>query len=235
MTVHRLLSDLADLVLARGCLACERPGPALCDACLSGLRGRPLPVPLPGPLPPVVAAGAYEDLPGRMVVAYKERGNRALAAPLGVLLADASLVAAGRARTCSLVPVPGHRRPARGFDALAAVVRHAERALRERGVDARVDRVLAVRTGYRPMKGLGRADRSIEVAGAFSARAPVADHRGRPLIVVDDVVTTGATVTEAVRALARAGVRVDGVAAVAATSRGRPVPTRGPAPTTSRR
>jgi predicted amidophosphoribosyltransferase len=231
-----LVADLADLVLARGCLACERLGPALCEACLARLRGHPTVLQVAAPIPAVVVAGRYDELPGRAVVAYKERGNRALAMPLGVLLADAVAGALGPATSCVLIPIPGHPRPARGFDALGGVVRWAVRSLDARGIDARVHRLLLTGSAYRPLKDLGRAERHREIAGAFVARVRdgLVDGHG-PLTLVDDVVTSGATVTEATRTLATAGVRVDAIAAIAAASRDRWGPSPGPAPPRSPR
>lgn len=70
--------------------------------------------------------------------------------------------------------------------------------------------------------GLGRAQRMANVTGRFRARrwAPgvLVPPPGRPtplVVVVDDVLTTGATVREAVRALAACGIGVDAVAAIA--------------------
>ena len=70
------------------------------------------------------------------------------------------------------------------------------------------------------INGFGRIGRQVlraaNLAGALQARGPL---HGLPVVLVDDVVTTGATLTEASRALGAAGARVCGAAVVAATQR----------------
>jgi predicted amidophosphoribosyltransferase len=117
-----------------------------------------------------------------------------------------------------LVPVPSAPATvrARGHD-------HALRLAQAAGRAARlpVAPVLQHRRPVSDQAGLGAAARAANLAGAFGA---VGGLTGRPVIVVDDVVTTGATLLEAARALATAGARVHGLAVVAATPRrsGRP-------------
>ena len=239
--MRRLLSDTADLVLGRHCLGCDALGPGLCPACLIELRGQAGAVGVPTLSVAATAAVRYDGVARRAVLEYKERGHRALARPLGLLLADAVLAhgppGPGHARDpVWLVPVPGHRRSSRGFDALGAIAARAAESLVGTGHDARVARLL--RSGhYAPLKQLGRAERLNQVRGAFRAtRTRVPRPEGR-IIVVDDVVTSGATLAEAVRVLLQAGIRIDGAATIAATgaSPGRPATSRGPAPPTDRR
>lgn len=220
------LRDLADLVLGRRCLGCDVPGPDLCPACLATLRTRPLQLTRPDGLT-VIAATTYETLARRVVIAYKERGHLSLAVPLGILLADAvhTVLREHDAAACTLVPIPGHRRSQRGFDALAAITRYAVRDLRRRGTNARTAPLLRADADYAPLKRLGRQDRQERIAGAFRSapahagtRASGPDH---PIVIVDDIVTSGATTAEAVRTLTRAGLRITGIAAVAATPVGR--------------
>lgn len=73
--------------------------------------------------------------------------------------------------------------------------------------------------------GLGAPARAANLAGALQV-APALEGRlhGRRLVVVDDVVTTGASIIETVRALSRAGAVVVGAVTVAATPRHRPPP-----------
>jgi predicted amidophosphoribosyltransferase len=61
--------------------------------------------------------------------------------------------------------------------------------------------------------------RAANLAGSMSARSPRASDRDATLVVIDDVLTTGSTVREAQRALEERGLRVAGVATVAATRR----------------
>jgi predicted amidophosphoribosyltransferase len=86
----------------------------------------------------------------------------------------------------------------------------------------RVVSALRVRRSLQDQAGLGIEQRRRNVAGAFAVRAGVSV-AGRCCVVVDDVVTTGASSAEAVRALQQAGATVLAVAAVCATPRRRRV------------
>ncbi len=222
----RAFTDVTDLVLGRCCLGCEAMGPTLCPACLSSLRGRPAAVAAGARMPMIVSTTRYEGLGRAVVIDYKEHGNRSLAAPLGILLADAvhAVMRSAGLGTAVLVPVPGHRRSTRGFDALGAIAQRAAESLGGQGVRAPVRRLLRPAADYGPMKRHGRQDRFAAVSGAFRpARRwwPDVGPPGGPIIVVDDVVTSGATATECVRALVAIGLPVVGVATVAATPAGR--------------
>jgi len=85
--------DLTDLVLPAECGGCGRPRTVLCPECRAALTGaapcRVRPVPEPSGLPVVHAAAPYEDEVRAVLLAHKERGALALAAPLGVALAGA--------------------------------------------------------------------------------------------------------------------------------------------------
>ncbi|MBK9737977.1 MAG: ComF family protein [Actinobacteria bacterium] len=221
MNPTTLVRDVADLVLGRCCEVCRAIGPPMCPACLDALRGPPHPVHARAALPATVAAATYSGTVQKIVLAYKEDGHLGLAAPLGVLLADAiaASLAPWDADSCALVPIPGHRRPRRGFDALGAIVRHAQKDLLRRGVQARRADLLMRSVDDAPAKTLSRAERQRRLPGAFVARSLAPCGRAAamaPVIVVDDVMTTGATVTEAVRALRQAGVTVRGIATIAA-------------------
>lgn len=214
-----LVTDLLDLVLGRACLECDRLGPVLCDGCLGRLRGRVVSV--PHPVVARAAAALPYDEGGPLVLAYKERRLLSLAPMLGVLLADAvaDQLEWLDADRVVIVPVPSHPRPARGFDAVGRLVSHARRHLRDRGVEVTVaDDVIAARR-HRPLKALSREDRLREAQGAFGLRSRRTVPAAGPVLVVDDVLTTGATTTAVVRALADAGVGVHGIAAVAAVTR----------------
>ncbi len=219
---------LVDLVLGSCCVGCGRAGRLLCGDCRVGLphRGRSCP---PTPCPPGLAdpwcAAEYADVVRRMVLAHKERACHGLAAPLGELLAVAVVAAVGpRSGPVLLVPVPSHPRVvrARGHDPLLRLSRAAARSLRRRGVAAVVRPLLLTRARPRDQAGLDAAARAANLREAFALRpgaARAAPATARSVVVVDDVLTTGATAREAQRALESARVPVAAVAVVAATTR----------------
>lgn len=168
-----------------------------------------------------------------MILCHKEQARFALAAPLGALLAGA-VEAALRARPPTgpalLVPVPSHPSVVRGrgHDPMLRVARAASRQLRSRGVSAGVHRGLAVVVRPADQAGLDATARAANLTGAFRARAAPR----LPVVVVDDVLTTGSTAREAQRALEERGVEVLAVVTVAATTRRHR--THGPSPGTEK-
>ena len=210
-----MLADLLDLVLPRDCVGCQEPGRALCRSCAALLRAPHAhrPDPCPTGLPPLMTAGAYDGAVRAALLAHKERGRLGLVRPLGAALAGAvrGLRVAG---PLVLVPVPSS--PAavreRGHD-------HARRlasAAAGRVPGARSRSLLVPARAVADQSGLTTAARAANLSGALRVRRPVP---GLRVVVVDDVVTTGATLAEAVRALREAGADVRGCAVVAATHR----------------
>ncbi len=202
---------LWDLAVGRRCLACDQAGPAWCDRCLRSvvdLHERRTPFGHG-----VVAAARYAGQVRTAVVAYKEHGHLALAAPLGRLLAAALAEArpGGGLAGAAIVPVPSSTAATRlrGND-------HARRIARQAGVRSGMTTLTALRWG-RPITdqaGLTASERRHNVAGAMVASAP--RKPGSAALVVDDIMTTGATVDEAFQALTSVGWRVAGVSVVAA-------------------
>lgn len=223
-------TDLADLVLGRACVLCAAPGRSLCRPCLASVRlhsGAPsalLGEFDPGGPTPLHFALAYRGAGARLILGYKEHGLTSLAPALGVLLADAVVAAADTldaADPIRLVPIPTARRPRRGFDALGRVLTASERDLDRRGVPSRTLRILEQTAAHRPLKSLDRRGRWSAVRNSLHLRPGVVPGRPTgPVIVVDDVVTTGATVGEAIRVLRGSGIQVAAVAAVAHQVRG---------------
>nr|WP_218859788.1 ComF family protein [Petropleomorpha daqingensis] len=199
---------MADLVLPRTCAGCGVPGAVLCRRCGRLLTRPHLAAPRRFPIgfPPTVAAGAYEGPVRAAVLAFKERGRPELGRTLGTALALATAsVVAGVAHTepVLLVPVPpsaaGLR--SRGRDHVRELTRSAVAELRAAGVAAGEARLLRRRGRVRDSAGLSAAQRRANLAGTF-VLAGAAPSRGL-LVLVDDVVTSGATLTEAAGVLAR--------------------------------
>ena len=197
------LDLLADHLGVHQCVGCARPGRMLCPTCRAGV-GRAATVPEIHNVDRVVAAWAYDDISRSLVLDLKVRGKRAAADVLGRSIAERVWESGSVAE--ALVWVPGKHSDVRGrgFD-------HAERIAgvvsRELGIPA-VGALL--RTGDRTdQTKLGARDRRANLAGAFASRRVP-----RKVAVVDDLVTTGATLSEAGRALRAAGAdEVEGLVA----------------------
>lgn len=214
-----LLDAWTDLVYGGTCVGCGRPGRPLCRACEPAPRPFDAwPSPPPAGLVRPVAAADYDGVVRELVLGLKERRMLALAAPLSRLLA-ASVAAHGLAGPVVLVPAPS--RPssvrARALDSTYVIARGAARRL---GAD--VARLLRTRPGLVDNAGLDTPGRAANLAGSITCPSPglrrLARRHGQShIVVVDDVITTGATAREAQRALEAVGVRVTGIATVAAT------------------
>lgn len=214
-----MLADLLDLVLPRPCAGCGRPGAVLCEGCRLLLRSTALgparPDPCPSGLPAVRALASYEGPVKRLLLAHKERGVLALSAPLGAALAP--VVRGLDQGQLLLCPVPSSRSAVRrrGYDHAHRLAVATARELRRQGQPARAARLLETARVVADQSGLSSAQRAANLAGALQARAAAPSR----VVVVDDVMTTGATLVEAARALRREGHAVVGAAVLCATSR----------------
>lgn len=233
------MPGLLDLFLPVSCCGCgASPSPdvrsadaLVCPACRTAVRGPCLARLLGPPDLLAVAATAYDGPARRLLLEYKELGRRPLARPLGAALARAveevirSAAVAGTdpgatGRTGAgrrpgarivLVPVPSRAaaRRARGFDHVALLARAAA-ASSSAGWAVRP--VLAASRARRDQAGLDAAARAANIRGAWR---PTGRLPSGLIVLVDDVVTTGATAREVGRVLCGAGARVLGMAAVA--------------------
>ncbi|QYX79649.1 ComF family protein [Streptomyces akebiae] len=215
--------DLTDLVLPAECGGCGRPRAVLCPGCRAALTGagpgRVRPDPEPSGLPVVHAAAPYEDAVRAALIAHKERGALALAGPLGSALAGAVRAGGGEGPVL-LIPVPSARRAvrARGHDPARRIALAAAGVLRRTGTPARVAGVLRQRRAVADQSGLDSRQRLDNLAGALEVPAGGARLLGDGAVVlVDDLMTTGASLAEAARAVRAAR---DGRAAAVSGDRG---------------
>ncbi len=210
-----LLAAVADLVLPRSCAGCGAAGEQVCPTCRGRLAAvrphRTAPDPCPAGLPRTCAAAPYDEVVRGLLVGHKERGRLGLGGPLGALLAGA--VGELRAGQVVLVPVPSSRAAvrARGHDHALRLARAAAGASGLRAAP-----LLVPLRAVADQAGLDAAARAANVGGALAVRDRL---DGLAVVVVDDVVTTGATLVEAARALRDGGARVRGAAVVAAVVR----------------
>jgi ComF family protein len=158
------------------------------------------------------AALRYEDVARESLHAFKFGGHRALAGPLGDALVE---VVEGRLPGGApdlLVPVPLHprRERERGFNQSRLLARRLGRAW---GCPVRDD-VLVRAVATPSQTSLDGAARRANVRRAFRLRRPEVV-AGRHVVLVDDILTTGATLSECARCLEDAAPRIVGVLAVA--------------------
>lgn len=205
--LRRLGALLQELVLPDECVGCGEVGPVLCGACRPALDA--VPVSRSIARIPVTSALVYEGVVRRAVVKYKNEGRTTLARPLAVALRAAieEALAGVEGDGIALVAMPRSRRSAveRGYDPVRVLLGRA-----------RLPCLDVLRTAGRTQDQLrlGREERFANLAGALVASDRVA---GRRVLLVDDVVTTGATLAEARRAVTAAGGSVLGAATLAAT------------------
>ena len=208
--VRTAAAKALDAALPAACVGCGREGRPICRACEPALDARlatpaGVPIGLPGELPePLVQlewCAQFRGVTRDALHAIKYAGEQRLAEPLGRAVARRWSAAGVGAELVTNVPVPADRERQRGYDQAALIARAAARELglpcvplvrRARATIAQFD--------------LDRRDRARNVRGAFVVdprRAP--DVQGRWIVLIDDVMTTGATLAASATALLDAG------------------------------
>ncbi|MBS3957679.1 MAG: ComF family protein [Clostridiales bacterium] len=220
-----LLEGLLELLCPTRCAGCDMPGQVLCGSChaaLPQIERASACVRCGAPFGHLVCTecwhrelafsasvcfGSLEHPLARCMTLYKDAGERRLGRVLGEALAADLSVWSGWPDAVVPVPASPHALRTRGFDHTYML---AERVARE--LDTVAIRALSVRPA-RDQRRLGRVERAQNVAGAFTVMPGV--HVPAKVLLVDDVMTTGATLDTAAGALLAAGadeVRVGAVA-----------------------
>jgi predicted amidophosphoribosyltransferase len=210
-------------MLMRVCAGCHDGEGPLCRRCAALVRGparRAFGSPSPAGLPDVWAVADYDGPVREAIVAFKDHGRWSLRGVLGRALA-VSLAGAigGYAGPLLLVPLPGSPGSVRDRDGdhvreLATV---AARHVRRTGAEVRVVMGLVGIRSRLDQVGLDRRQRAANMAGSMRATRAVVERSG--VVLVDDVVTSGASIAEASRALRAAGCEPLAASVVAATRR----------------
>jgi ComF family protein len=220
--VFGVVADKAlDLALPASCAGCGQEGEALCRECrtaldvrLTAVPGVPigLPADLPAPLLQLEWCAPFTGVTRRALHAFKYDGERRLAPLLGAAVARrwARAGAAGDA----LVPVPASpdRVRERGYDQASLIATEAGKQLRLPVLHV-LERTRATTAQF----DLDRAARATNLVDAFRVHSDEGREgiAGRWLVLVDDVVTTGATLAACAAALMDAGALAVSAVAVA--------------------
>jgi ComF family protein len=200
----RLARGLIDIIYPPRCLVCDAAGSeALCAGCIASILRGEAAEPACGPdLEAVAAVGRHEGALREAIHGLKYGRRRGLAVPLGHLLVRRLDATLAEWWPDLVIPVPMHWRARlrRGFN-------QSELLAEEVAASARLrhDRAALVKVRPTPSQvGLSGDQRRKSLHGAFSVRDP-AVVRGRTLLLLDDVCTTGTTLQECARALRAAG------------------------------
>jgi predicted amidophosphoribosyltransferase len=202
--IRSALLDALALVMPTECVGCGRDDRVLCARCRGSLDPHVIERDLGVDIPAFTAL-RYEGVARNVVLAFKEEGRTSLARELAPAL-FAALARCRKGVEVLRVPAsPGAMRR-RGYDPVDELARAS---------GCRTVAELRIRSA-RTQKTLGIAERAENRAGSMRAKRSLI---GRSFVIVDDVVTTGATIREAIRAVREAGGDVVGVAALAFTPR----------------
>ncbi|OZC70323.1 phosphoribosyltransferase [Rhodococcus sp. 06-462-5] len=225
------MRSLLDLILPLECAGCGVPGEHWCQVCSLALFVPPIAVrPRVDPGVPCWSLGTYSGPRRSGVIALKERGRRSVALPFGRALAeavghlrDAGEIDPPELSSLILICAPSRARAARarGGDPVLRCARIAAEQLAPERV--LVPELLRMTGGVRDSVGLSAGQRQHNVAGRIEAvgvASPRADTRVMgsadfTVLLIDDVVTTGATLAESARVLTDFGVPVAGALVVA--------------------
>lgn len=217
MTLHTLVRAVAsralDIALPAECVGCGIEGPTLCRDCAPALDARldapagvaiGLPGEIPEPLLQLEWCGPFHGVTRDALHAIKYRGERRLAEPLGAAVARRWARVGVGADIVTNVPVHADRGRERGYDQARLIAQVAARHL-----VLPFDPMLVRRRATIAQFDLDRRRRATNVQGAFAIDpgrpTTAASVRDRWVLLVDDVATTGATLSACAIALLDAG------------------------------
>lgn len=228
-----LLDAMIGVLLPRGCAGCDAPDAVLCPSCRR-LFDRVIALPLPESTSGrAYACASYGRCVRRAILAWKDHGDEECDgefARLIVSLAERALPAADVGKRLLIVPAPSSPTSlaARGRRHLTPLAKALTSYYRSRGIDAHTTHALAFAAGNKAagnkaVETAGADQRASRTGGGLAVRSgrrgTGGTVRGCDVIVIDDIITTGATMRACADALRDAGGTVVAALALAATPR----------------
>ncbi|MBH8563539.1 ComF family protein [Nostoc sp. CENA67] len=219
-----MLKGLLNLFLQSNCPLCQRSTPDdLCQYCAKQLQSchhkdpsclwqKPI---------PIFSWGVYGGSLKRAIAVMKYENQPQIARPLGQYLAEAWLLnLPSNERHLVVVPIPLHasKQKQRGYNQAALI---AQSFCQVTGLKLKQNGLQRLRE-TKAQFGLSASERENNLAEAFAVGSELRDRRlDTPVLLVDDIYTTGATANSAVQTLRQCGLTVLGLAAVATTVKDR--------------
>jgi ComF family protein len=198
------ITPLLNFVLPSRCASCEKPGSDLCDHCAAEVLVELHEFEIQGF--PGFAVTKYTPQFSKILIAFKEKGQFALAKTLAALFQDAISQLPKFEFPVYLVPAPSSSEnfARRGFQPALLLANE----IAKKHVGFRVLNSLVFSRKVQDQVGLSGSERLANLDSSMKLNQLVA---GRVCYLVDDVVTTGATATQAARVLMLGGAQVAGI------------------------